>query len=237
MHNWASGSCRAPGTPLVDEDTHRRLVADLTDPARVKVTSASSASTSAPASTCCGVCGATVRVSVAPARASAATAGSTPAPRTACVMRAGDPVDDYVENLVVERLSTAACPPADRRPRLRRGRAAGRPRRVGGQVRPAGGAAGRRHPGRAPGAREGRRVQGRDRRHRFSELAAAARTSPTAALLATGKELRKRWAALPPAVRSQIVDEVAVVTINPTRRGVRVFDPDAIDVQWKGGTA
>jgi hypothetical protein len=35
------------------------------------------------------------------------------------------------------------------------------------------------------------------------------------------------------AVRSQIIDEVAVVTIQPTRRGVRVFDPTAITVEWK----
>ena len=66
-----------------------------------------------------------------------------------------------------------------------------------------------------------------------AELAAAARTSPTAALLATGKELRKRWAKLTPSVRSQIIDEIAVVTIQPTRRGVRTFDPTAIDVVFK----
>ena len=65
------------------------------------------------------------------------------------------------------------------------------------------------------------------------KLAAAARTSPTAALLPTGRELRRRWAKLSPSVRSQIIDEIAVVTIQPTRRGVRVFDPTAIDVVWK----
>ena len=70
-----------------------------------------------------------------------------------------------------------------------------------------------------------------------AELAAAARTSPTAALLATGKELRKRWAALTPSVRSQIIDEIAVVTIQPTRRGVRTFDPTAIDVVFRDRAA
>ncbi len=65
------------------------------------------------------------------------------------------------------------------------------------------------------------------------KLAAAVRASPTAALLANGKELRERWEKLTPSVRSQIIDEIAVVTINPTRRGVRVFDPAAIEVVWK----
>ena len=64
------------------------------------------------------------------------------------------------------------------------------------------------------------------------KLAAAARTSPTAALLATGKELRKRWAKLTPSVRSQIIDEIAVVTIHPCGRGAQ-FRPRRLDMGWK----
>ena len=59
------------------------------------------------------------------------------------------------------------------------------------------------------------------------------RTSPTAALLATGKELRERWTKLTPAVRSAIIDEIAVVTVLPGRRGVRGFNPEYIDIRWK----
>ncbi|MGO9030732.1 hypothetical protein [Mycobacterium sp.] len=66
-----------------------------------------------------------------------------------------------------------------------------------------------------------------------SQLAQAARTSPTAALLATGKELRKRWAKLTPGVRGEIINEIAVVTIHPCGRGRRTFDPNAVDVAWK----
>jgi len=51
-------------------------------------------------------------------------------------------------------------------------------------------------------------------------------------VLASGG-LRKRWAELPPTVRSRIIDEVAFVTIKPTRRGARVFEESAIDVVWK----
>jgi hypothetical protein len=69
------------------------------------------------------------------------------------------------------------------------------------------------------------------------KLAAAARTSPTAALLATGRALRKRWEKLSPWARSQIIDEVAVVTVLPGRRGVCGFDPAHIDVRWNAMTA
>jgi hypothetical protein len=35
-------------------------------------------------------------------------------------------------------------------------------------------------------------------------------------------------------VRSQNIDEVAVVTVNPyKRRGVRKFDPDYVDVKFR----
>jgi site-specific DNA recombinase len=66
-----------------------------------------------------------------------------------------------------------------------------------------------------------------------AKLAAAARTSPTAALLATGKQLRNRWAKLTPSVRSQIIDEIAVVTVLAGRRGERGFNPDYIDITWR----
>jgi hypothetical protein len=46
---------------------------------------------------------------------------------------------------------------------------------------------------------------------------------------------RKRWAKLTPTVRSQIIDEVAVVTVKPCRRGVRRFDAAYIDIQWRRG--
>jgi site-specific DNA recombinase len=69
--------------------------------------------------------------------------------------------------------------------------------------------------------------------HTDTQLAAAARTSPTAALLATGRQRRKRWAKLTPSVRSQIIDEIVVVTVNPAPRGRRGFDPDCIDIAWK----
>jgi len=65
-----------------------------------------------------------------------------------------------------------------------------------------------------------------------AKLAAAARTSPTAALLATGTKLRQRWAQMSPALRSQVIDEVAVVTVLPGGKGRRVFDPTLVDISW-----
>ncbi len=90
-------------TPLIDEDTHRRLVADLTDPARVKVVSFERKYVGTGVYRC-GVCGATVRVSF-PGKGKRSYGRKYACSAHSCVMRAGDPVDDYVENLVVERLS------------------------------------------------------------------------------------------------------------------------------------
>jgi len=36
-------------------------------------------------------------------------------------------------------------------------------------------------------------------------------------------------------MRAQIIDEIAVVTIQPSPRGRRGFDPDYVDIAWKAG--
>ena len=63
-----------------------------------------------------------------------------------------------------------------------------------------------------------------------SKLAAAARTSPASTLLASGRLLRQRWNEMSPALRGQVIDEVATVTVLPCPRGLRGFDPDYVDV-------
>jgi site-specific DNA recombinase len=214
-------------TPLIDEATHRRLDAELRDPARVKVTSFERKYVGSGVFVC-GVCGAVMRASfpTGQGRKYACAAGS-------CVMRSGQPVDDYVENAVLERLSQ---PDADL------------------LIAPGGDGVGALQDARAgwvtkydrlvdlldDGTLDGPKVREKSAQYKSKiaeidrKLAAAARTSPTAALLATGTELRKRWAKLTPSIRSQIIDEVAVVTIQPCRpRGLRGFDPDYVDIGWK----
>jgi site-specific DNA recombinase len=66
-----------------------------------------------------------------------------------------------------------------------------------------------------------------------SKLATAARTSPASTLLASGPLLRQRWEDMSPALRGQVIDEIAVVTVLPCPRGLRGFDPTYVDIAWK----
>lgn len=222
------GKAVGPGnwTPLIDEDTHRRLLADLRDPSRVKVTSFERKYVGTGVYLC-GVCGAVMRVSF-PGKQGRKYACSA----HSCVMRSGEPVDDYVENAVLERLSRPDANLLIDGPGCDVGelqdQRAGWVTKYDNLVELL-----------DDGTLDGPKAREKAGEYKAeiaaidSQLAAAARTSPTAALLASGKELRNRWTALPPSVRSQIIDEIAVVTIQPTRRGVRVFDPSAVDVVWR----
>jgi DNA invertase Pin-like site-specific DNA recombinase len=64
-------------------------------------------------------------------------------------------------------------------------------------------------------------------------LAAATRTSPVARMLASGQDVRERWEEMNATLRSQVIDELAVVIVLPTKRG-RGFDPAGVDIRWKG---
>lgn len=57
-----------------------------------------------------------------------------------------------------------------------------------------------------------------------SQLADTTRTSPVAALLASGDKLYERWEAMSPTEQAQAIDEIAVVTIKPCPAGLRRFD-------------
>jgi hypothetical protein len=35
-----------------------------------------------------------------------------------------------------------------------------------------------------------------------------------------------------PAIRGQVIDEIAVTTVLPTRRGVRQFNADSVDIRF-----
>jgi hypothetical protein len=50
--------------------------------------------------------------------------------------------------------------------------------------------------------------------------------------MASGENLRQRWEEMNATLRSQVIDELAVVTVLPAKRG-RGFDPDCIEIAWK----
>ncbi|SPM43633.1 recombinase [Mycobacterium numidiamassiliense] len=226
---------QANWTPLIDEETYRRVVAELSDPTRLKVTSFEKKHVGSGVYVC-GVCGAPMQISFpGPGRSQGRKYVCS---AHSCVIRGGDPVDDYVENLVVERLSRPDA---------------------GLLIAERGVDVGKLQDQRAgwvtkldrlvdlldDGTLDGPKARRRAAEYKAeinkidSQLAQAARTSPTAALLAAGKELRMRWPKLTAGVRGEIISEIATVTINRCGKGKR-FDPHAVvdgkvvlDVQWK----
>nr|WP_231982415.1 recombinase family protein [Mycobacterium sp. E787] len=66
-----------------------------------------------------------------------------------------------------------------------------------------------------------------------AELAAATRTSPAARLVAAGEQVWERWKAMSPSEQAQAVDEVATVTILPATRKGPGFNPDDVDIAPK----
>ncbi len=51
-------------------------------------------------------------------------------------------------------------------------------------------------------------------------------------MLASGEDLRARWERMDATLRSQVLDEMVVVTVKPAQRG-RGFDATAVDVAWR----
>jgi site-specific DNA recombinase len=69
-----------------------------------------------------------------------------------------------------------------------------------------------------------------------AELATATRSNPIAALVAGSHgraKLEKRWATTSPDIRGKIIDQLLTVTVNRSPLGLRRFDPSYIDVKWK----
>lgn len=215
-------------TPLITEDTHEQVVRYLSDPNRIKVASFERKYVGSGIYRC-GVCGSGMRVTF--------PGGDQPRKYTcsgrSCVMRTGDPVDVYVENAVLERLSRPdarllVAEPDDDLAALqdRRAQLVAKYDELA-QLLVDGTLDG-------PGARNTAAKLKADIAAIDAQLAAATGTSPIAALLATGTELRRRWDKLSPGVRAQIIDEVATVTIQPCPvRGKRGFDPDLVEIAWK----
>jgi site-specific DNA recombinase len=217
-------------TRLITVAAHERLVAYLTDPDRITTTSWERRWPGAGIYRC-GVCGGPMKSSV--------SGGKGRDPRRnyvcrnqGCVTRNAEHLDDYVANAILERLSRK-----DAELVVARKRGDG----VGGL-----------QDERAEWVSkldtlvdliEDGTLDGPKARERAAEykaqiaqidrrLATALRISPAARMLASGEDLRERWEGMDATLRSQVIDELAVVRVLPAKRG-RGFDPDAIELRWK----
>ena len=66
-----------------------------------------------------------------------------------------------------------------------------------------------------------------------TQLADAVRNDPVAGLIADRELVQQRWDDASPAIRGQIIDQLMTVTVLPCPKGQRTFDPDYIEIVWK----
>jgi site-specific DNA recombinase len=218
---------RGDWTPLISEDTHRGLVAYLRTADRNPHTSFERKWIGSGVYVC-GRCGGPMKAAWDGRRRYQCSQGS-------CVMRAGQPVDDYVTATVLERLSRKDAHLLLDHPTVNVGelgtsRAAlvAKLDELADQF--------------ADDVIDGSQLKRGTEKLRArvakidAQLAEATRTSPAAALLASGKQLHERWTAMTPGQQAQAIEELVVVKVLPTRRGVRTFDPNCVDIKWRRDT-
>jgi hypothetical protein len=215
-------------------DTHRSLVTYLSDPARIKCTSYERKYLGSNLYIC-GKCGGTMKAAMPGKTADRPNNRKTRA--YACrdhahVVRAGEPVDDYVTATLLERMTQpdAADLLANRgvdigalslqRDSLQRKLDNLTDLFNDDQI-----------------DAEQFGKSSRDTRNKLAvidrQLADATRTSPAAALVAAGANAWEVWQQMSPTQRAQAVDEVCVVTILPCPPGLRKFDSDYVDIAWR----
>lgn len=223
------GKVVGPGAwePLIDEDTHKGLVAFVSDPARVTCTSYEKKYQGSGIYRC-GRCGGLMRHAVA---------GNPRVRRYECiehqhVTRRGEPLDEYISTLVVRRLSAADGVVLDDTDKTNVSEL--HTQRTGLQAR-LDELAGLFAEGAIDGSQLRRgtselraKLAGID-----GQLAELAKRSPVAELLTAGGDLALRWDALSADLRGKVINELMTVTALPAPRGRNVFDPAYIDVAWK----
>lgn len=227
---------RGDWTPLVHIDTHRGLVAYLTDPARVTCRSYERKYLGSHLYRC-GKCGGTMKAAMpgnAKGRNSNRKSRAYVCRDHAHVLRAGQPVDDYVTATVLERITQrdAADLLATRgvditalavnREALQRKLDELTDLFNDDQI-----------------DAEQFGKSSRDTRNKLAvvdrQLADATRVSPAAALVAAGANAWETWQAMSPTQRAQAVDELVVVTILSCPPGLRKFSSDYVDITWRRG--
>jgi site-specific DNA recombinase len=233
------GKVIGPGnwTALIDPDTHKGLVAYLSDPSRVKCTSFERKYIGSGLYRC-GVCddGTTMKAAM-PGTRSVGREHNRKSRAYVCrershLLRQGEPLDDYVTYIVIEALSAPKA-------HLRLDNQAVDLREL--DVRR------EALVSRKDGVRRAHNTGSLTEAEYLADLAdltaqiaecdaasaAATRTSPAAALVAAGGKIWELWQAMSPTERAQAIDEVAVVTILPCLRKGAGFDPEFVDITPK----
>lgn len=218
---------RAVWDPIVPEETWRAVVAILTDPGRRKGTPGAVALLTGVGR--CGVCGATVhaggaRRNVRAYRCSAA----------AHMQRMADPVDEYVEAVMVARLSqpdalAVFAPTVEADTRDLSAEADVLRRRLEDlAVDYADGIM----------TRQQFRTANERARSRLAELEAeiaAAGASDVIAPLVSSGDVAAAWSELSTARRRSVIETLAEVTLYSPGRGRRTFDPRTVGIVWRTG--
>ncbi len=215
---------------LIDVDTHRGLVAFLSNPDRVRHTSFERKYIGSGIYRC-GRCGGGPMAHAYPG-------GKWSARVYQCkqfqhVTRRGEALDQYVEMLVLERLRTSDI-------RLLVGPDKSvdvgelHARRSGLQARLDELAALF-----AEGAIDGSQLRRGTNELRTqlsgvdAALAELSRRSPVADLISDRAKLDERWAALSPDLQGKVVNELMTVTVLPAPKGTKGFDPRFIAIEWR----
>lgn len=216
---------------LIEEGTHRGLVAFLSDPSRKPAVSFERKHQGS-GIYICGICGNRLYASFPHGSGRKMTYLCRPSSHIA---RIGSPLDLYIETLVLSYLSgnDVGADLAETKSKvdldaLRTHRAAVEAQQVelagmwtaheidGNQFRKASG----------------------DLKAQLAEIdavmAEAARVSPVALLVGDPDEpLLQRWEDALPDIKGKVIAELMDVVVHPAPRGARTFDPDLIEIRWQ----
>lgn len=227
------GQVVGPGVwePLIDVDTHRGLVAFLSNPDRVRHTSFERKYIGSGVYRC-GRCGGGPMAHAYPGGKSSARVYQCKAHQH--VTRRGEALDQYVEMLVLERLRTTDV-------RLLVGKV---DKSVDvGELHAKRGALQARLDELAALFADGA-IDGSQLRRGTNELrtqlsgvdtalAELSRRSPVAELVSDRTKLDERWAALSPDLQGKVVAELMTVTVLPAPKGSKGFRPEYIQIDWR----
>lgn len=230
------GEYQGNWTPLIDLDTYRGLVGYLSDPSRIKCTSYERKYLGSNLYIC-GKCGGPMKAAMpgnAAGRSSNRKSRAYTCRDHAHVLRAGEPVDDYVTATVLERVTQPDA--ADLLANQGVDISALSVKREALQ-RKLDNLTDLFNDDQIDAEQFGK--SSRDTRNKLAvidrQLADATRVSPASALMAAGSSAWELWQSMSPTQRAQAVDEIAVVTIKPCPPGLRKFDSDYVDVAWRRG--
>jgi site-specific DNA recombinase len=218
-------------TPLIDLDTHKGLVAYLSNPARITNPNSFERKYLGPGIYLCGICGDTMKT---------ARPGGKKNPgnrRYVCrntphLARVGQPIDDIVTATVLERMTQ---PDAAELLASRGVDITGLSVQREALQRKLDGLVEQFDADNIDAEQFG--AASRKTRQKLAEvdrqLADATRTSPAAALVAAGADAWEAWQGMSMTQRALAVEELMTVTVLPSpRRGMK-FSPDHISIEWR----